>query len=193
MEVTYFFYLRKPICLFIYIRIHSIFMCMVEMTINDIVNMHHFAISNISNFCVFLNFIITFPKYNEFWDPCHNSQIYPYKHTTCIPHWNDVETVVSASFQRGIHVVCLKESWRGGGVAGIAKAITIVIKSYKTNNTFLIEFRTGYSNVKEILRLPLHCHCHLVNKIGIIKPSHSPPSEVYCKLSWLAGVQRWII
>ena len=78
----------------------------------------------------------------------------------------------------------------GAGVAGIAKAIAIVIKSYKTNNTFLIEFRTGYSNVKEILRLPLHCHCHLVSKIGIIKPSHSPPSEVYCKLSWLAGVQR---
>ena len=27
---------------------------------------------------------------------------HPYKHTTCIPLWNDVET-----FQRGIHVVCL--------------------------------------------------------------------------------------
>ena len=31
----------------------------------------------------------------------------PYKHTTCIPHWNDVDTVVSTLFQRGIHVVCL--------------------------------------------------------------------------------------
>ena len=27
----------------------------------------------------------------------------PYKRTTRIPRWNDVETVVSASFQRGIH------------------------------------------------------------------------------------------
>ena len=31
----------------------------------------------------------------------------PYKHTTWIPRWNDVETVTSTSFQRGIHVVCL--------------------------------------------------------------------------------------
>ena len=30
-----------------------------------------------------------------------------YKHSTCIPRWNDVETVVSTSFQRGIHVKCL--------------------------------------------------------------------------------------
>ena len=30
-----------------------------------------------------------------------------YKHTMWIPRWNDVETVVSTSFQRGIHVVCL--------------------------------------------------------------------------------------
>ena len=29
----------------------------------------------------------------------------PYKHTTCIPRWNNVKTVVSTSFQRGIHVV----------------------------------------------------------------------------------------
>ena len=31
----------------------------------------------------------------------------PYKHTPCIPRWNDVETVLFTSFQRGIHVVCL--------------------------------------------------------------------------------------
>ena len=31
----------------------------------------------------------------------------PYKHTTCIPSWNDLETIVSTSLQRGIHVVCL--------------------------------------------------------------------------------------
>ena len=31
----------------------------------------------------------------------------PYKRTTWIPRWNDVEKVVSTSFQRGIHVVCL--------------------------------------------------------------------------------------
>ena len=40
----------------------------------------------------------------------------PYKHSTCIPRWNGVETFVSTSFQRGIHVVCLlglviKEEW----------------------------------------------------------------------------------
>ena len=28
------------------------------------------------------------------------------KHTTCIARWNDVETTVFTSFQRGIHVVC---------------------------------------------------------------------------------------
>ena len=28
----------------------------------------------------------------------------PYKHTTWIPRWNDVETVVSSLFQCGIHV-----------------------------------------------------------------------------------------
>ena len=41
----------------------------------------------------------------------HDSEIYhkhPCKHTTCIPSWNDVEPVVSTSFQRGIHVVCLQ-------------------------------------------------------------------------------------
>ena len=32
----------------------------------------------------------------------------PYKHTTCIPRLNDVETTVSMSFQCEIHVVCLK-------------------------------------------------------------------------------------
>ena len=31
----------------------------------------------------------------------------PYKHTTCISRWNDVETVVSTSCQRGTHV-CLQ-------------------------------------------------------------------------------------
>ena len=31
----------------------------------------------------------------------------PYKHSTWIPRWNDVETSVSMSFQRGIHVECL--------------------------------------------------------------------------------------
>ena len=29
------------------------------------------------------------------------------KHTTCISSWNDVETTVSTSFQREIHVACL--------------------------------------------------------------------------------------
>ena len=33
--------------------------------------------------------------------------LYPYKYFTWIPRWNDVKTVVSTSFQRGIHVVCL--------------------------------------------------------------------------------------
>ena len=33
--------------------------------------------------------------------------LHPYKHSTSIPRWNDVETVVSTSFQRGIHVKCL--------------------------------------------------------------------------------------
>ena len=31
----------------------------------------------------------------------------PYKHTTWIPRWNNEETVVYTSFQRGIHGVCL--------------------------------------------------------------------------------------
>ena len=31
----------------------------------------------------------------------------PYKHTAWIPRWNDMEMVVSTSFQRGIHVMCL--------------------------------------------------------------------------------------
>ena len=31
-----------------------------------------------------------------------------YKYITCIPRWNDVEKVVSTSFQCGIHVVCLQ-------------------------------------------------------------------------------------
>ena len=30
-----------------------------------------------------------------------------YKLTTWIPRWNHVETAVSTSFQRGIHMVCL--------------------------------------------------------------------------------------
>ena len=32
----------------------------------------------------------------------------PYKHTLCIPRWNDVETTISTSFQREKHVVCLQ-------------------------------------------------------------------------------------
>ena len=32
----------------------------------------------------------------------------PCKHTTCISRWNEVETVVSMSLQRGIHVVSLQ-------------------------------------------------------------------------------------
>ena len=31
----------------------------------------------------------------------------PYKRNTYIPRWNDVETTVSTSFRRGIHVVFL--------------------------------------------------------------------------------------
>ena len=31
----------------------------------------------------------------------------PYKHSMWIPRWNDVETSVSTSFQRGIHGECL--------------------------------------------------------------------------------------
>ena len=30
-----------------------------------------------------------------------------YEQTTCISHWNDVEMIVSTSFQRGIQVACL--------------------------------------------------------------------------------------
>ena len=37
---------------------------------------------------------------------CNFTQINPYKHTTCIPRWDDVETVVFTSFQHGIDVVC---------------------------------------------------------------------------------------
>ena len=36
-------------------------------------------------------------------------RIYPCKQTAYIPRWNNVETFVYMSFQRGIHVVCL---WR---------------------------------------------------------------------------------
>ena len=34
-------------------------------------------------------------------------ELLPFKHTTCIPCWSYVETVVPTSFQRGIHVLCL--------------------------------------------------------------------------------------
>ena len=33
---------------------------------------------------------------------------FPCKHTTCISRWNELETVVSTSLQRGIHVVSLQ-------------------------------------------------------------------------------------
>ena len=44
----------------------------------------------------------------------------PYKHTTCIPRWNDVETAASTSFQRGIHVVCLK-----GGILSCSQVVQV--------------------------------------------------------------------
>ena len=46
-----------------------------------------------------------FSKFNKF---------IQYKHNACIPRWNDVETTVSTSFQRGIHVACLysASAWR---------------------------------------------------------------------------------
>ena len=31
----------------------------------------------------------------------------PYKHTMCIPRWNDMKTTLSTSSQREIHVMCL--------------------------------------------------------------------------------------
>ena len=40
---------------------------------------------------------------------------FPYKHTTCIPRWNDVETVVSKSFQRIMHVGCFVGLWNRHG------------------------------------------------------------------------------
>ena len=49
--------------------------------------------------------IIFFP--DNFLDTKMVFNKWPYKHTTCIPRSNDVETVVSTSFQREIHVVCL--------------------------------------------------------------------------------------
>ena len=36
----------------------------------------------------------------------------PYKHTTGIPHWNDAETTVSSSLQRGMQVMCLQALFR---------------------------------------------------------------------------------
>ena len=36
------------------------------------------------------------------------AKLVPYKHSTCILRWNDVETNVSTSFQSGIHLECLK-------------------------------------------------------------------------------------
>ena len=32
---------------------------------------------------------------------------FPYKHTTRLPRWNDVKTIVFTSFQREIHVMYL--------------------------------------------------------------------------------------
>ena len=40
---------------------------------------------------------------------------FPYKHTMCISHWNNVETVASTSFQRGIWVVCLESYFQARG------------------------------------------------------------------------------
>ena len=34
---------------------------------------------------------------------CSSNPNDPNKHSTCIPRWNNVEMVVSTSFQRGIH------------------------------------------------------------------------------------------
>ena len=63
---------------------------------------------------LFLEFGQKLPSLNFKW-------VYPNKHTTWILRWNDVETVVSTSFQRGIHVVCLLgyyyfswKSWKMG-------------------------------------------------------------------------------
>ena len=39
---------------------------------------------------------------------CSPACLVPYKHITYIPRWNNVETTVSASFQRGVHVACLE-------------------------------------------------------------------------------------
>ena len=41
----------------------------------------------------------------------HIYRLIPYRHTTCIPRWNDMETTVSTSFQRGIQVLCLQATW----------------------------------------------------------------------------------
>ena len=50
-----------------------------------------------TSFSIISNLIASFK--DETWQP--------YKHTTYIPLWNDVETVASTSFQRGTHVVRL--------------------------------------------------------------------------------------
>ena len=67
---------------------------------------------------IFVRMLLQLPRFGAFIDNFeHISQvnlmllfvtltIHSYKHSTCIPRWNDVETNVSTSFLRGIHVEC---------------------------------------------------------------------------------------
>ena len=51
--------------------------------------------------CFFFQNYIRNLQINNIWK---SKETFPYKHTTWIPRWNNVETAVSTFFQRGIHV-----------------------------------------------------------------------------------------
>ena len=75
---------------------------------------------------------------------------FPYKHTTCIPRWNDVETTVFTLFQRGIHVLCLRIYWKitfKGTYSGFWKIARQLLKCDKQMYKILLWIR---SNLKTL-------------------------------------------
>lgn len=65
----------------------------------------------VPNFKLFPKFIEKYLSYNELLSTVAicTKTVLPYKHTACIRRCNDVETTVSTSFKRRIHVVFLQE------------------------------------------------------------------------------------
>ena len=99
---------------------------------------------------------------------------------TCIPRWNDVETTVSTSFQRGIHVECLLVSciaiqFHNSSIYWQNNEVTASKSKQSFNNSFM-KFRGIHpSDVTGMLYLGIFLECFM----NILRMLQVNPTSVF--------------